>query len=337
GYPGQTYPGQTYPAQNYPTPDYPTPDYPVQATPTQDYPAQSYPAQSYPEQHGAWSGPHATAGTATPAPVPASGALPVPAPRRSVTRTRDADQDGGAAAAPARDIARDGEARGAGRGTDQDTGRDGDRPQRSNTRLAADRRTLRDLGVPTAWTRGLRGGDRFAAVVRMLDRMPDVELDADLPVVAVVGPSGPVQLEAHRTALDLHLDDRPRPVVVIPRDRRGRGAAIARSHRLGVCVAAVETSGYDCDEAVTETLQAIGADAVVAVIDASLPFEESQRWLDALGQVDAIAVDNAASSPRNAAPLQLGVPVVRLDGIPIDRITWAAVLCAQLEAASPAE
>lgn len=213
----------------------------------------------------------------------------------------------------------------------------GDRRQPADPGLAADRRTLRDLGVPAAWTRRLRGGDRFSAVVRMLERMPDVDLDADLPVVALVGPAGPVQLEAHRTALDLHLDDRPRPVVVVPRDRRSRGAAIARSHRLGVCVVAVETNGYDCDETVAETLQAVEADAVIALVDASSPTEECQRWLDAIGQVDAITVDNAAAAAANAAPLQLGLPVVRLDGIPIDRITWAAVLCAQLEAARPTE
>jgi hypothetical protein len=28
--------------------------------------------------------------------------------------------------------------------------------------------------------------------------------------------------------------------------------------------------------------------------------------------------------------LQLGLPVVRLDGIPVDRYTWTAVLLAQL-------
>ncbi len=213
-----------------------------------------------------------------------------------------------------------------------------DRPaaRAQDQRLISDRRTLRGLGVPAAWTRRLRGGDRFAAVLRMLERMPDVDIDPESLVVAVVGPAGVVQLEAHRTALDLPLDERPRPVVVVPRDRRSRGPAIARSHRLGCCVVAVETDGYDCDDAVVETLQSVGAAAVIALIDAAQPTDASQRWLDALGQVDAITVDNSAASAETAAPLQLGVPVVRLDGIPIDRVTWAAVLCAQLEVADPA-
>ena len=52
--------------------------------------------------------------------------------------------------------------------------------------------------------------------------------------------------------------------------------------------------------------------------------------LDALGQVDALTVEGTASSDEPAAVLQLGLPVVRLEGIPVDRFTWTAVLCAQL-------
>jgi hypothetical protein len=103
-------------------------------------------------------------------------------------------------------------------------------------RLAGDRRTLRTLGVPSAWTRRMRAGDRFAAVLRMLERMPDVDIDPEVEVVALVGPRGAVQLEAHRTALDLPLDDRPRPVVVVPRDGRSRGPAIAKANKLGTVV-----------------------------------------------------------------------------------------------------
>jgi hypothetical protein len=203
-------------------------------------------------------------------------------------------------------------------------------------RLAGDRRTLRSLGVPQAWTRRMRAGDRFAAVLRMLERMPDVDIDPDVAVVALVGPRDVVQLEAHRTALDLPLEERPRPVVVVPRDRRSRRPAIAKANKLGTVVAAIETDGYECDEAVLEALHALGAGAVIALVDADRPIDESQRWLDALGQVDAIVVDNTAAVGDPASVLQLGLPVVRLDGIPVDRVTWSALLCAQLEAADPA-
>ena len=84
------------------------------------------------------------------------------------------------------------------------------------------------------------------------------------------------------------------------------------------------------------TLRSLDAGAVIALVDALRPTDESQRWLDTLGQVDAITVDNAMAGGEPAAVLQLGLPVVRLDGIPVDRMTWTALLCAQLEAAEPA-
>jgi hypothetical protein len=205
------------------------------------------------------------------------------------------------------------------------------RDRREDLQLAEDRRALRDLGVPAAWTRALRPGDRFTSVLRMLDRMPDVDIDPATRVVAVVGPSSSVRLEAHRTALDLANGPVPRPVVVVPaRAGAERGAALTEARHLGEVVVAIEADGdYGIPRAV-ESLQTIEAGAVIAVVSAADPLERSQAMLDALGQVDALAVEGTASSDEPAAVLQLGLPVVRLEGIPVDRFTWAAVLCAQL-------
>jgi hypothetical protein len=205
------------------------------------------------------------------------------------------------------------------------------RDRREDLQLAEDRRALRDLGVPAAWTRALRPGDRFTSVLRMLDRMPDVDIDPATRVVAVVGPSSSVRLEAHRTALDLANGPVPRPVVVVPaRAGAERGAALTEARHLGDVVVAIEADGdYGIPRAV-ESLQTIEAGAVIAVVSAADPIERSQAMLDALGQVDALAVEGTASSDEPAAVLQLGLPVVRLEGIPVDRFTWTAVLCAQL-------
>jgi len=86
-------------------------------------------------------------------------------------------------------------------------------------------------------------------------------------------------------------------------------------------------------ERAVEALQAVGAGAVLAIVRADEGLERAQAFLDALGQVDALAVEGAGASAEPAAVLQLGLPVARLDGIPIDRYTWSAVLCAQLGAA----
>jgi hypothetical protein len=99
-------------------------------------------------------------------------------------------------------------------------------------------------------------------------------------------------------------------------------------------VVAVEADSSAELSTALETLQSVRAGAVLVVVDAGAPLERTRHWLDALGQVDALAVTGAGSVPEPAAVLQLGLPVVRLDGIPLDRATWAALLCAQLTAAS---
>ena len=194
------------------------------------------------------------------------------------------------------------------------------------------------LGVPTAWTRQLRPGDRFTAVLRMLSRMPEVDIDPATRIVAVVGPASSVLLEAHRTALDLPTETAdgpvPRPVVLVPAAAGAeRAAALAEARLIGDVVVAIEADdtadGTGAQRAV-EALHTAGAGAVIAIVAADAPLERAQAFLDALGQVDALAVEGTGTSSEPAAVLQLGLPVVRLDGIPIDRYTWTAVLLAQL-------
>ncbi len=205
------------------------------------------------------------------------------------------------------------------------------RDRREDPQLAADRRALRALGVPVAWTRQLRPGDRFTAVLRMLDRMPDVDIDPATRVVAVVGPSASVQLEAHRTALDLATGSTPRPVITVPaRPGAERATALTEARFLGDVVVAVETDGEAGAAAAVEALQAVDAGAVIVIVSAADPIERSQTLLDALGQIDGLAVEGTGATDQPAGVLQLGLPIVRLDGIPVDRYTWTAVLCAQL-------
>ncbi|MDQ1292374.1 MAG: hypothetical protein QG608_252, partial [Actinomycetota bacterium] len=208
---------------------------------------------------------------------------------------------------------------------------------RGDLRTASDRRRLRSLGVPAAWTRQLHGGDRFASVLRMLDRMPEVDADPEAAVVAVVGPPGVALLEAHRTAVELAVGNSPRPVIAVPTTAIGasKGSAIALVHQEP-CVVAVEIPGNGSWTALREVLQAIDARVVVACVDGGEPVERTQNWVDSLDQVDAVVVNGAAGAREPMSVLQLGLPVVRLDGIPLDRVTWAALLCARLEALEPA-
>ena len=208
----------------------------------------------------------------------------------------------------------------------------------SDAQVIADRATLRTLGLPASWTRRLRPGDRFAAVLKVIEPMPDADIDPEVPVVAVIGPAQVVLLEAYRTSLELPIGVKPRPVVVIPATvGAARAAALARAQKHENVVVAIESNGDEDVELVLESLETIQADAVIAVVDAERPLDQTQAWLDALGPVDALCLDGAAVVSAPASVLQLGLPVIRLNGIPIDRVTWTALLCAQLEAARPAE
>ena len=210
------------------------------------------------------------------------------------------------------------------------------RDRREDPQLAEDRNGLRALGVPAAWTRQLRPGDRFTAVLRMLNRMPEVDVDPATRIVAVVGPASSVLLEAHRTALDLLTETAdglvPRPVVLVPAAAGAeRATALAEARLIGDVVVAIEADDTASGaERAVEALHTVGAGAVIAIVAADAGLERAQPFLDALGQVDALAVEGTSASTEPAAVLQLGLPVVRLDGIPIDRYTWTAVLLAQL-------
>jgi hypothetical protein len=198
-----------------------------------------------------------------------------------------------------------------------------------DARLVADRRSLRRLGVPPGWARKLQDGDRFRSVLKILDRLPSVDLDPETRVVAVVGAPAVVRLEAGRTAVDLPIGDGPRPVaVVVP------GATppevVAEHARQRPVVVAVE-AGVDADVAtVRETVRRLGAGIVIAVVDAHDPVDVTEAWIDGLGGVDALAIEGAAQVAAPAAVLRLELPVIRLDGIPVDRLGWAALLCARL-------
>jgi hypothetical protein len=204
--------------------------------------------------------------------------------------------------------------------------------------LARDREALRALGVPAAWTRHLVPGDRFGSIVRMLDRLIEPRIPADAAVIAVVGPPDVVELEAARTALDLPTDGRPRAVTLVPgQTGADRRSALARSRRIRPVVISVPIDGYDDPAGVRAVLAAVKAEAVIAVVDAGRPLEEITRWVEALERVDALALDGALDHGRPAAVLGLDLPVIRVDGISVDRIGWAALLCAQLSAPDQAE
>jgi hypothetical protein len=123
-------------------------------------------------------------------------------------------------------------------------------------------------------------------------------------------------------------------VVLVPASGHTDVPALVGRHPH--CVVAIESDGTGDPSQVLESLGTVDASAVIVVLDAQLSLSEARSWLFSLGSVDALALDGVATAVTPALMLQLGLPVVRLDGIPIDRMTWTALLCAQLEAAHSA-
>jgi hypothetical protein len=208
----------------------------------------------------------------------------------------------------------------------------------TSDRLATDRAALQALGVPAAWTGQLGAGDRFASIVTMLERLPASRIPEDAAVIAVVGPPDVVELEAQRTTLDLPAGGRPRAVSLVPggATRVDRRAALARNKRIRPVVISVPIEDYTDPDGTRTILSNIKAEAVIVVVDASRPLAEVSTWIGALEAVDAIALIGALDAEAPAAVLGLDVPVIRVDGIAVDPIGWAALLCAHLAAADAA-
>ena len=79
-----------------------------------------------------------------------------------------------------------------------------------------------------------------------------------------------------------------------------------------------------------ETLIALQPCTTWAVVEASRKPEDVRAWVERLGRVDALAVDDIDSTADPASVLGVGVPVARLDGRPATRSAWAGVLAARL-------
>ena len=80
--------------------------------------------------------------------------------------------------------------------------------------------------------------------------------------------------------------------------------------------------------------RSLGADRVVACVDATRKVSDLARWLGGLERVGlpvgALDVHHVGSTGDPAAVLDLGVPVVALDGARADAATWAALLVGRL-------
>jgi hypothetical protein len=213
---------------------------------------------------------------------------------------------------------------------------------------------LVDLGVPASllgptFTTDVRADGTYAALTRVLrDRLPEAP---ELPtgaddVLFVVGPGVETLRAARSLAATLRLDpDR------VQWATRGDLVGLAPE---GSRISTVDTAvARRRDAAATGTLTIVAVDAplrsdaywmshllavwspvaVWAVVEATRKPDDIEHWLDGLGRVDALIVQDTDLSADPAAVLaRLSAPVAVVDGVRATPHRWASVLCERLEA-----
>jgi hypothetical protein len=73
-------------------------------------------------------------------------------------------------------------------------------------------------------------------------------------------------------------------------------------------------------------IAALRPTAVWGVVDATSKTEDIAAWAEALGGVDALALDNTDATVSPAAALGAGIAVARIDGQPATAARWAATI-----------
>jgi hypothetical protein len=206
---------------------------------------------------------------------------------------------------------------------------------------------LSALGVPDELLVHLGPGDVVPQLFDILDRLPKAP-PLHLPdggVVAVVGPRREAVRAATVLAERLRLD--PGAIFhacghdpAVPARRRITGVAEARrraalSRARAVPLVVVVETDVDADQEqwAAEMLDALAADQIWAVVDATRKTGDLRRHLRAVAGptgVDCLAVTGTGCTADPASVLALGMPVGILDGRPATTGAWAALLIDRL-------
>ncbi|HXQ62735.1 MAG TPA: hypothetical protein VN796_10400, partial [Acidimicrobiales bacterium] len=62
------------------------------------------------------------------------------------------------------------------------------------------------------------------------------------------------------------------------------------------------------------------------VVDATAKAEDVAAWAEALGGIDALALENLEATVSPASALGVGIPVARIDGQPATAARWVAAI-----------
>jgi hypothetical protein len=118
----------------------------------------------------------------------------------------------------------------------------------------------------------------------------------------------------------------------VPADRRIRSAQDASAlapgyRRSGVAVVAVDVAAGGGSQAwAAEVIGALRPTLVLGIIDAVHKTEDMAAWIDAIGGVDAVVIENPDATVSPASVLALPVPVARLGHQPASPGIWVSAI-----------
>lgn len=214
------------------------------------------------------------------------------------------------------------------------------------------RTSLRKMGLPASLMPAEGRLGLVPALYRSLSRLPvppPVNLQPG-EVMAVVGSADMALTLASRVALALGLG--PDEVAVACANGSGGGtaggervlitsaaSAEAQADRWAelsrptvVSIASEPGSGREAWAG--RVIEALQPAMVWGVVEATRKPEDVYAWTDAVGQVDALALEDMDATTSPAAILGTGIPIVLIDGQMATAEAWTALLTSRLRAAA---
>jgi hypothetical protein len=98
-----------------------------------------------------------------------------------------------------------------------------------------------------------------------------------------------------------------------------------RRSRPAVVVVDASVTGPERSWA-SHLIAALRPTAVWGVVEATAKAEDIAAWAEALGGIDALALENLEATVSPASSLGVGIPVARIDGQPATAARWAAAI-----------
>jgi hypothetical protein len=206
---------------------------------------------------------------------------------------------------------------------------------------------LARMGLPPRFVpRGVVGTQLRPALIESLAQLP---VAAPLPeangvVIAVIGVGAQPVMLARTLASERGLD--PDNLVLATERELGDGIPSwlqitdpgtaeerrrswrRRDHPTLVAVSVPSVTGGS--DWARQMLDRLEPTQTWGIVSAAWKIEDAQAWSDRLGGFDVLALEHVADTVSPAAPIQLDIPIARLDGLSATPLRWAEILTERL-------